>query len=102
MQEIVLQYFNKIINADTKVINSIITFQGELFLEQNNQVFIFSLPALHQILSNELQLSYLQFRQLLYQGTFNHDLGHYGAKIEIHQAQQNINNSLYKLVLIDK
>ncbi len=102
MQKIVLQFFNRIIKADTDIIKSITVFQGELFLEQNNQVFIFSLPALHKILSHELQVSYLEFRQLLYQGTFNQVLKSYGAKIDIHQSHQNINNSLYKLVLIDR
>ncbi|VAX01835.1 hypothetical protein MNBD_GAMMA22-169 [hydrothermal vent metagenome] len=96
-QDIVLNFFVKIIKQDIETLNRINLLNTELYFDTETNYLVFSLPALHQFLNDQLQLSYLEFRKIIYQSSINTDLSQSAAKIEVHQSSYKVNTSLYVL-----
>ena len=93
----ILKFFKRVLDCDSEILRLINSCQDQVFLEHDSQCLIFSLPALHQIVTLDQQLSYHQFRKMLYQGSLNDDLKSLGGKIELHESNKTVDDSLYKL-----
>jgi len=96
-QEIIVHFFSQVVQHDAAILTRIKLFQGDMQYEQKSQQLIFKLPALFQFLNTESKLKYSEFRRLIYQSSINRELQQVGAKIEIHQSSNTVDDSVYKL-----
>jgi len=104
MQQLLIHFFSRILQADKELLDSISVFNGSMYFEQNSILLIFTLPALHQFLSQtneqEFICSYSHFRQQVYKSSLNSELGKLGAIVKIHQSKSSHDQTLYKLCMI--
>ena len=100
MQQVITEFFNQVLQNDKKTMKRISDFQGELFVDQDSANLVFSIKGLHKLLAGDDILSYIEFRNLIYQSNINEILQTVGAKVEVHESSGKVNGSLYKLIRI--
>lgn len=61
------------------------------------QGFVFSLPALHNLLDPSQNLAYREFRELIYNSTLNQELSAFDAEVSLFQSTGKTDTSLYCL-----
>lgn len=100
MQQLLLDLFSKILTNDEKMLARISAFEGDVTFDTDDAVFVFSLRALHEFLSREIDVDYKIFKSLVYQGNLNEELLKLGGRIEIHESSGKVDSSFYRLVKI--
>ncbi|MFT6265227.1 MAG: hypothetical protein ACJAWS_001375 [Oleiphilaceae bacterium] len=98
--ETLLAFFHKVLNQDAATIEKIAHFKGDLFIDQERESLIFSLPSLHALLFDKQGLSFPEFKKALYQGKFNQALKTIGGVVSVYQSNGKITDSLYQLNLL--
>ena len=61
------------------------------------QGFVFSLPALHGLLDADANLTYPEFRELIYNSTLNQELSAFDAEVTLFKSTGKTDTSLYCL-----
>ena len=61
------------------------------------QGFMFSLPALHFLLDPDANLTYPEFRELIYNSTLNQELSAFDAEVILFKSTGKTDTSLYCL-----
>ena len=108
-QHLLEKVFGGFIRMEPKLLQSIETFNGEVFINRKN--LIFTLPALFEFSCASFEKltdykipdsrnNFLCFRKALYNNPTNDLLRQNGAKVELEKNHSDINKSQYKLVFI--
>jgi len=95
--ETLLTFFQQFIDQEAGVIERIGRVKGDLFVDQKTGALVFSLSSLYELLFDQQKLSFSQFKQTLYQGTFNQSLQAYGGVVSVYQSYGKIDDNLYQL-----
>jgi hypothetical protein len=61
------------------------------------QGLVFSLPALHALLDPDANLTYAEFRELIYNSTLNQELSAFDAEVILFKSTGKTDTSLYCL-----
>lgn len=64
---------------------------------EEDELLVFSLLALYQLLELETELVFSVFRRALYQGNMNEELAAQGGRILVHESAGRIDENLYVL-----
>jgi len=101
--EILLTFFHQFIDQEAGTIERIGRVKEDLFVDEKTGALVFSLSSLHQLLFDPQKLSFSEFKQTLYQGTFNQSLQAFGGVVSVYQSYGNIDDNLYQLnALVNK
>jgi len=66
--------------------------------DPEEELLVFSLLALYQLLQLESVLAFSVFRRALYQGSLNEELAVLGGRIHVYESVGSIDENLYALV----
>ncbi len=94
-QEHIRDFFSLVLAKNPAALDLINATEEELQLLP--QGFVFSLPALHNMLDPEQSLQFRDFRKLLYDSTLNQELSAFDAEVTVFQSSGKIDTSLYCL-----
>ena len=98
-----LTFFQQFIDQEAKAIERIGRVKEGLFIDQKTGALVFSLSSLHELLFDQQKLSLSEFKQTLYQGTFNQSLQAFGGVVSVYQSHGKIDDNLYQLnALVNK
>ena len=91
----ILDFFNGILNEDTKLCARVNATTTSLYFKQGR--IVFDLPSLYGFIFSTDELSFIEFKQLLYASKLNKQLLSRGVKVIIIDNKGNVNKSLYGL-----
>ena len=94
-QNHIRDFFSLVLAEDPAALDLINAEEEDLQLLP--QGFVFSLPALHNMLDPEQNLQYRDFRKLLYDSTLNQELSAFDAEVTLFQSSGKTDTSLYCL-----
>lgn len=94
-QEHIRDFFSLVLAKNPAALDLINATEEELQLLP--QGFVFSLPALHNMLDPEQSLQFRDFRKLLYDSTLNQELSAFDAEVTVFQSSGKTDTSLYCL-----
>jgi len=99
MFEQVLEFFIAFLNDDQSLLLAIEDGNKDICIQQDKLVF--SLNGLYLFLLNSQliskQISFPEFKKMLYASRFNQELQAYNAVIEVYQSTSKVDTSLYCL-----
>jgi len=93
--------FKNLINGDPQLLKAILSLKDS-GLKVRDNIFHFSLPGLHCLLSQGggEKYNYNEFRQNLYSGRLNQRLADLGYRVEIHFSTGKVETNTYKLLAL--
>jgi len=91
----VLSFFSGILKEDPELYARINAATTKIYFEQAELVF--DLRSLYDFIFSSDELSFVEFKQLLYASELNKQLTSLGAKVVLVDNKGNINKSLYGL-----
>ncbi len=98
MYQKVFEFFSQIILNDPQAISLVSQYNEKL--EWFEGRLIFTIDGLYQLLIDEKEFSYSEFRSMLYASDINQALQKLGFKVAIFESTQKIDTSIYQLVKI--
>ncbi len=94
-QDHIRDFFSLVLAKNPAALDLINAAEEELQLVPKG--FVFSLPALHNLLDPDNSLAYRDFRKLLYDSTLNQELSAFDAEVTLFQSSGKSDTSLYCL-----
>ncbi|WP_020406282.1 hypothetical protein [Hahella ganghwensis] len=95
VNELILNLFRQILQAESSIIQRIEGFNGDVNLGEKGCLLVFTLPGLYQFLESEVCTPYLAFRQRIFQGTLNADLQRIGGQVVIISSTGKVDTNQY-------
>ena len=98
--DIVLSFFVAVLQENHEILSQINCSEADLTLVEGE--LIFSLAGLQACIRGLTDLSFSDFKQLIYNSTINQQLSAYGAELSVYESRGKINQNRYRLKRLHK